>query len=234
MEEQLTIPKHVGIIMDGNGRWAIQHGLTRSQGHRAGADNLKKLCIHMKEVGVSYISLYAFSTENFKREKKEVKFLMDLFVTLFTKEFQTILDQNIKVVFSGRRDPLPKKVLDAMDVISSRSSECDGCVLNICLNYGGQSEIVDMVKKTCLLYQQGKVSLDEIDTNYVQANLYQNLPPLDLVIRTSGECRISNFMLYQSSYTEFYFVKTYFPDFSESAFDQAILEFNQRTRKFGG
>lgn len=234
IDNNLVIPNHIGIIMDGNGRWATGRGLMRSIGHREGANNLKKLCHHMADVGVKYVSLYAFSTENFKRDKKEVDFLMNLFITLFSKEFKTIIDDNIKVVFSGRREPLPKKVLTAMDKISLETKNNTGCVLNICLNYGGQSEIVDMTKKLCTMYKNGKIDLDDIDVQFVQKNLYQDLPPLDLVIRTSGEMRVSNFMLYQSSYTEFYFTKTLFPDFNNEEFDKAILEFNKRTRKFGG
>lgn len=234
MNEDLVIPEHIGIIMDGNGRWAKKRGLIRSMGHREGANNLKSLCIYMADAGVKYVSLYAFSTENFKREKQEVDFLMNLFVTLFTKEFRTIVDKNIKVVFSGRREPLPKKVLDSMDKIVNETENNTGSVLNICLNYGGQSEIVDMTKKLCQDYKDGKITLEDINTLTVQKNLYQDLPPLDLVIRTSGEQRTSNFMLYQSSYAEFYFTKTLFPDFDSKEFDKAIVEFNQRTRKFGG
>lgn len=234
MSKDLIIPNHIGIIMDGNGRWATSRGLKRSMGHKAGANNLKKLCIHMKNVGVKYISLYAFSTENFKRSKLEVDFLMNLFVDLFMNEFQTIADNNIKVVFSGRREPLPNKVLKAMDKVLDKTKDNTGAILNICLNYGGQSEIVDMTKKICQLVIDKKINIDDIDTNLINHNLYQDLPPLDLVIRTSGEMRISNFMLYQASYAEFYFPKILFPDFNESEFDKAIIDFNNRVRKFGG
>ncbi len=234
MDDNLIIPKHVGIIMDGNGRWAKKRGLIRSMGHRAGADNLKELCLHMASVGVEYVSLYAFSTENFKREKKEVDFLMNLFVTLFKGEFQTIMDHNIRVVFSGRVFPLPKKVLQAMNYVSEKTCNNTGAVLNICLNYGSQSEIVDMTKQLCQDYKDGKIELDDIDPEFIQHHLYQDLPPLDFVIRTSGELRLSNFMLYQSSYAEFYFTDVLFPDFNTEEFDKAIVEFNQRNRKFGG
>ena len=234
MNKDLVIPKHIGIIMDGNGRWAKKRGLIRSMGHRAGADNLKELCLHMASVGVQYVSLYAFSTENFKREKYEVDFLMNLFVTLFTKEFQTIMEHNIRVVFSGRTSLLPKKVLKAMEEVSEKTRDNTGAVLNICLNYGGQSEIVDMTKRLCQDYKEGKIDLSDIDCSFVQHHLYQDLPPLDFVIRTSGELRLSNFMLYQASYAEFYFTDVLFPDFNALEFDKAIVEFNQRNRKFGG
>lgn len=234
MNNNLIIPTHIGIIMDGNGRWAIKRGKARSYGHRVGADSLKELCLHMNKVGVKYISLYAFSTENFKRDKVEVDFLMNLFISLFTKEFQTILDDNIKVLFSGRREPLPSNVLKAMDKITEASANNTGAVLNICLNYGGQSEIVDMTKKISQQVLDGQIKIEDINYEIVHKNLYQDIPPLDLVIRTSGELRLSNFMMYQASYAEFYFTKTLFPDFNAEEFDKVIEEFNKRNRKFGG
>lgn len=234
MNNNLIIPTHIGIIMDGNGRWAIKRGKARSYGHRVGADTLKELCLHMNKVGVKYISLYAFSTENFKRDKVEVDFLMNLFISLFTKEFQTILDDNIKVLFSGRREPLPSNVLKAMDKITEASANNTGAVLNICLNYGGQSEIVDMNKKISQQVLDGQIKIEDINYEIVHKNLYQDIPPLDLVIRTSGELRLSNFMMYQASYAEFYFTKTLFPDFNAEEFDKVIEEFNKRNRKFGG
>lgn len=234
MNDKLNIPKHVGIIMDGNGRWATKRGKNRSAGHRAGVDALKELCIYMNDIGVKYASLYAFSTENFKRDKLEVDFLMDLFVTMFTKEFDFLIEKDVKVVFSGRREPLPDKVLRAMDEIILRTKDNNSLVLNICLNYGGHSEIVDMTKKLCELYKNDEITLDMIDAQFVQKNLYQDLPPLDFVIRTSGEQRISNFMLYQASYAEFYFPDVLFPDFTPEEFDKAILVYNKRDRRYGG
>ena len=234
MKKDLVIPNHIGIIMDGNGRWAQKRGKIRSAGHRAGVDNFKKLMKYMSEVGVKYVSLYVFSTENFKREKAEVDFLMDLFVKMFRDEFNEIMDANCKVVFSGRREPLPKAVLEAMGEAQEKSKDNTGPVLNICINYGGQYEIVDTTKKLCEMYKNGEISLDQIDKEFIQKNLYQDLPPLDYVIRTSGEQRISNFMLYQSSYAEYYFPETYFPDFDEKEFDKAIEVYNTRNRRFGG
>lgn len=234
MNNELIIPNHVGIIMDGNGRWAQRRGLSRSLGHKAGADNLLKLCKHISKTGVKYLSLYAFSTENFKREENEVNYLMNLFVELFNSKLKELAALNIKVVFSGRRDPLPDKVLKAMDDVCKISSSNTGLVVNICINYGGRSEIVDMTRKLCELYKENKILLDEIDEDFVNKNLYNDLPDLDLVIRTSGELRISNFMLYQSSYAEYYFPEVLFPDFNDKEFDKAILEFNNRNRRFGG
>ncbi len=234
MRKDLVIPNHIGIIMDGNGRWAQERGKIRSEGHRAGVDNFKVLMKYMSEVGVPYVSLYVFSTENFKREKAEVDFLMDLFVKMFRDEFQEIMDANARVVFSGRKEPLPKKVLEAMAEAEERSKDNTGPVLNICINYGGQWEIVDTTRKLCEMYKNGEITLDQIDTEFIQHNLYRDLPPLDFVIRTSGEQRISNFMLYQSSYAEYYFPATYFPAFGPEEFDKAIEAYNSRNRRFGG
>lgn len=234
MNNKLIMPNHVGIIMDGNGRWAQRRGLSRSLGHKAGADNLLKLCKYISKTGVKYLSLYAFSTENFKREKNEVNYLMNLFIELFNSKLKELVELNIKIIFSGRREPLPDKVLKAMNDISKISSSNTGLVVNICINYGGRSEIVDMTRKLCELYKKNKITLDKIDEDFINKNLYNDLPDLDLVIRTSGELRISNFMLYQSSYAEYYFPEVLFPDFDDKEFDKAILEFNNRSRRFGG
>lgn len=234
MNENIIMPNHVGIIMDGNGRWATEKGMIRSMGHKKAIDTLKELCIHMADIGIKYCSLYAFSTENFKRDIDEVEFLMNLFVSIFEKEFQFLVKKNVKVIFSGRRKGLPKKVLTAMDKIVENTKNNNGLVLNICLNYGSHLEIVDTTKKICEMYKDGKISLDDIDEKFINSNLYQDLPPLDFVIRTSGELRLSNFMMWQASYAEFYFPNTYFPDFNNEEFDKAILEFNKRNRRFGG
>ena len=234
MEKDLIIPTHIGMIVDGNGRWAQQRGLSRSVGHREGFTRLKNICIYAQEIGVKYLSLYVFSTENFKRAKPEVDFLMNLFVSMFHTEFQEIMDRGAKIVFSGRRESLPKEVLEAMDEMAEKSKNNTGTVLNFCINYGGQTEILDMTKKIAQEVLEGKLTIDDITLDTLHDHLYQDLPPLDFVIRTSGELRLSNFMLYQASYAEFYFPKIYFPDFTEHDFDVAIVEFNKRNRRFGG
>ena len=234
MDKDLIVPKHVGIIMDGNGRWAQERGMIRTMGHKNALKTLKELCIHMADVGVKYASLYAFSTENFKREKSEVDYLMNLFISSFKKEFKFLIEKDVKVLFSGRRDPLPEKVLEAMDEIVYDTKDNKSLTLNICLNYGSHAEICDMTKKICEMYKNNEISLDDIDDNFIQKNMYHDLPPLDFVIRTSGELRLSNFMMYQASYAEFYFPKVYFPDFNSSEFDKALIEFNKRNRRFGG
>ena len=232
--DDLKYPTHVGIIMDGNGRWAVERGLTRSQGHRAGADNLKDLVLYINELGIKYLSVYAFFFFFFKRSKAEVDFLMNLFVSLFKSEADVFLKNNIKIIFSGREKPLPKKVLKVMDELTEKSKDNTGLVFNVCLNYGSRAEIVDMTKKLCEEYKSGTIDLEDIDEEFILNNLYQELPDMDLLIRTSGELRLSNFMLYQASYSEFYFPKTYFPAFDRKEFDLAIDAFNGRDRRFGG
>lgn len=228
--QNIKIPNHVAIILDGNGRWAKQRGKKRSEGHLAGFNNLEKLSEYIYSKGVNVLSVFAFSTENFKRSKEEVDYLMNLFIEMFKKQFKDLEKNNIKVLFSGRRSPLPKGVLDAMDEMSEKTKNNTSGTLNICLNYGGQEEIVDMVKKII----DQKIDSKDITKEIVNKNLYQDLPPVDFVIRTSGEKRISNFLLWQSSYAEYHFPEVLFPDFKEKEFDEAIVEFNKRKRRFGG
>ena len=230
----MNVPQHVAIILDGNGRWAKAKGMPRNYGHAQGSKNVEKICEEAWRMGIKYLTVYAFSTENFKRDKKEVDFLMNLFISSFKKEFDFIKEKKVRVLFSGRREPLPEKVLEAMDELVNDTKDNTSLVLNICLNYGSHAEIVDSTKKICELYKNGDISLDDITEDFISKQMYQDLLPLDFVIRTSGELRLSNFMMYQASYAEFYFPKTYFPDFNEKEFDKAILEFNKRNRRFGG
>ena len=230
----VVYPKHLGIIMDGNGRWAKEKGLNRSLGHKAGADNLIKLLDYIyKNTSIKAVSLYAFSTENFKREKCEVEYLMKLFVRLFNSKLESITKNNVKVVFSGRRENLPKNVLEAMDKTMEDTKHNTRGILNICLNYGGDYEIVDMTKKIAKQVLEGNLKIEDITKEVVSKNLYQDLPPLDFVIRTSGEKRISNFMIYQSSYTEYDFPDTYFPDFDNKCLEEALDNYRKRDRRFG-
>ena len=227
--EEVKIPEHVAIIMDGNGRWAKKRGLSRSLGHKAGADNIEGLVRHIFDVGVKVLSVYAFSTENFKRDKEEVDHLMDLFVLMFKRDKDFFMKNNIKVVFSGRDEPLPKKVIEARDKLTEMTKDNTGGVFNVCLNYGGRAEIVDATKKIV----EAGLKPEEINEETFKKYLYQELPDVDFMIRTSGELRLSNFLLWEVSYAEFYFPETKFPDFSSDDFDDAILAFNKRDRRFG-
>ena len=227
---RLKIPTHVAIIVDGNGRWAEERGLSRLKGHDAGFDNLRRLVRYIMSRGIKVLSLYVFSTENFKRTKEEVGHLMDLFVLMYRKELKVFMKDNIKVVFSGRDDPLPKSVIKARDEIIEATKNNTGGIVNFCLNYGGRAEIMDAVKKIA----HSGVNVDELADEDFRHYLYQDLPDIDLMIRTSGELRLSNFLLWQNSYAEFYFPKTKFPDFGAAEFDRAITEYTSRDRRFGG
>ncbi len=227
------MPKHVGIIMDGNGRWAKMKEKKRSFGHLEGSKTLENIALYAIECGIQVLSVYAFSTDNFKRSKEEVDYLMNLFITMFNKKMKKIKDNDIKVIFSGRREPLREDVLASMDKIVEETKNNKRGILNICLNYGGQEEIVDATKKIVELVNNGELNINDIDKNSFYKYLYNDLPPLDLLIRTSGEYRLSNFMPYQSTYSEFYFTNTLFPDFNNQEFDKAIESYSNRDRRFG-
>lgn len=226
----LKVPKHVAIIVDGNGRWAQERGLSRSCGHDAGYKNLKELGKYILSKDVQVLSVYLFSTENFKRSRDEVGYLMDLFLRMFRSDIDFFMKNNIKVVVSGRDEPLDKKVMMARDEMVAATKDNTGGILNICLNYGGRAEIVDAVRKII----EDDVEVESINEEMFGKYLYQELPDVDLMIRTSGELRISNFLLWQNSYAEFYFPNTYFPDFKEVDFDKAVVEYTKRDRRFGG
>lgn len=225
-----NMPRHVAMILDGNGRWAKKRNLPRSLGHKAGADNLKQLSLDIIHSGVEVLSVFVFSTENFKREQEEVDYLMNLFVSMFQKEFKVYLKENIKVLFSGSREHLKKEVLDAMDEMAKQTENNTGGIVNFCLNYGGRREIVDACKK---IVEEG-IKASEITEELLDQYLYHTLPPVDLLIRTSGEYRISNFMLYEAAYAEYYFTDTLFPDFKMKDFELAVEAYQKRNRRFGG
>ena len=227
--EEMKIPKHVAIIVDGNGRWAKERGLSRSKGHDAGFNNLLKLSKYILSCKIEVLSLYCFSTENFKRSSDEVNHLMNLFVRICNKEIKTFNDNNIRVIFSGRDEPLPDRVIKARNKMAYETRNNTGGILNICINYGSRAEIVDACKKII----DNNINKDDIDEELFSKYMYNNLPDVDLMIRTSGELRLSNFLLWQNSYAEFYFPKTYFPDFNEEEFDKALIEYTNRDRRFG-
>ena len=231
--ENLKIPYHVGIILDGNGRWATERGLKRSEGHKAGFETLKILSKYVFTRGVKVLSVFAFSTENFNRTKEEVDYLMNLFLKGFKNSIKEFNKNNIKVVFSGRKEPLSDKVYKSMKSLEKETLNNTGGVLNICLNYGGQTEIVDTTKKLINDVLDGKLKTEDITPEIFMKNLYNDLPPMDFLIRTSGEIRVSNFMLFSLAYAEMYFPLTYFPDFKESEFDKSLEEYTKRDRRFG-
>ena len=227
-------PNHVAIILDGNRRWAKERNLPSLNGHQKGFENICDLVPYIINKGVKYLSVFAFSTENFKRSVEEVKYLMDIFVDMFNKECNKIHDEDIKIVFSGRQENLREDVKEAMATITEKTKNNQKGVFNVCLNYGGQQEIADATKKVCEDVLAGKINKEDINEKLLYKYMYQELPPIDFMIRTSGEERISNFMIYELSYAEMYFPKVYFPDFNRDEFEKAIDEYNKRNRRFGG
>lgn len=227
-------PRHIGIILDGNRRWAKEKNLPTFEGHKRGMDNIVEIVPYIINKGVKILSVYAFSTENFKRNESEVKYLMDIFVTMFTEKLDTLNNENIKVIFSGRKTKLRKDVLESMSSIEEKTKNNTKGIFNICINYGGQQEIVDATKKVVEDVQNKKLDISKLDENKLYEYMYNNLGPMDLMIRTSGEQRISNYMIYELSYAELYFTSTFFPDFNSNEFEKAIDEFNRRNRRFGG
>lgn len=229
----MNTPHHVAIIMDGNGRWATSRGLKRSEGHLAGSKTLERLALHAYDMGVKVLSVYAFSTDNFKRPQEEVDYLMNLFIKMFKTKFDKIAKKGIKVVFSGRKNNLPQEVLKSIYNLEEKTKTNTQGILNICLNYGGQEEIIDGAFKLAQDINAG-LDISQMNREDFFKYLYQNLPPIDLLIRTGGQKRISNFMLYQLSYSEFYFTNTYFPDFDKSEFNKALFIYENTDRRYGG
>ena len=225
---ELKIPRHVAIFLDGNGRWATEKGKKRTEGHKEGYKTLKRISKYILHKGTKYLSVFAFSTENFNRPIEEVNYLMNLFLEGFKRDTKFFQKENIRVVFSGREEPLRKDVIESMRTMERVTQNNTGGILNICLNYGGRAEIVDAVNK---IISSGEKNITE---ESFKKYLYNDLPDIDLMIRTSGELRISNFMLWELSYAELYFPKCYFPDFLEEEYDKALLEFTKRDRRFGG
>ena len=232
--DKIKIPYHIGIIVDGNGRWAKEKGLSRSMGHLEGSKTLRRISLYAFEKGVKALSAFVFSTENFKRSKEEVDYLMNLFVKEFGTNFKIFKEKNIKVVFSGEKKGLPNDVQKVIAKMEQETINNDAGIFNVCINYGGRKEIVETSKKLAQMVVDEKIKIEDISEELFKKNLYYDLPDIDLLIRTSGEIRLSNFMLYQLSYAELYFPKTYFPDFLEKEFDLALEEYTKRDRRYGG
>ena len=232
--DKIKIPYHIGIIVDGNGRWAKEKGLSRSMGHLEGSKTLRRISLYAFEKGVKVLSAFVFSTENFKRSKEEVDYLMNLFVKEFGTNFKIFKEKNIKVVFSGEKKGLPNDVQKVIAKMEQETINNAAGIFNVCINYGGRKEIVETSKKLAQMVVDEKIKIEDISEELFKKNLYYDLPDIDLLIRTSGEIRLSNFMLYQLSYAELYFPKTYFPDFWEKEFDLALEEYTKRDRRYGG
>ncbi len=225
-----TVPVHVGIIMDGNGRWAVKKGLPRIAGHREGLKTVRTVVKFADECGVKYLTLYSFSTENWKRPEAEVKFLFSLMEQSLRKESEGLHKKNVKVRFIGSRDGLPSVLLSAMDDIAEMTRDNTGLTLIFAINYGSRQEITDAVKRIV----RKKIQPGRITGKVIEENLYTaGIPALDLVIRTSGENRLSNFLLWQAAYAEFYFTPVLWPDFTKEEILKAMRYYQKRKRKFG-
>ena len=229
-----NLPVHVAIIMDGNRRWAKKNNLETAQGHKEGAENLKRIAKFANKIGIKYMTVYAFSTENWKRSEEEVGAIMKL-LKLYISDFFKSYDDNIKVNVLGRVNDLPKDLQNEINKAIDRTKNNTGLVLNICFNYGGRDEIVTAKKKIVEDVLSGKIKIEDIDETMVSNNLYTaGQPDPDLLIRTSGEERISNFLPWQISYSEFVFTDKYWPEYDEEEFLKSIQIYQKRTRRFGG
>lgn len=229
------IPRHVAIIMDGNGRWARGKGLPRIAGHRAGVNSLRETIRIAREIGVKILTLYTFSTENWKRPRKEISFLMKLPEEYLYKDIDELCENNVKIKILGEIEDLPPNTQRAVKESIIRTMGNDGMVVNFALNYGGRREIVRAVKIISSLVSRGELKEEEINEQVISTYLYtENQPDPDLLIRPSGELRISNFLLWQIAYTEFWFSDIFWPDFKKLHFLQAVYDYQQRHRRFGG
>lgn len=232
--EKDKLPKHIAIIMDGNGRWAKKRGNIRLFGHKKGVSTVNEIVTASAELGLEYLTLYAFSTENWNRPQDEVSGLMSLLVSALEKNLEKLLKNNVRLLTIGDLQSLPheiyKKILEAQE----QSKHNTGLTLLLALSYSSRWEITQAVKNIAQLCIDGKISIEDIEYNTINSHLCTyNIPDPELVIRTSGEYRISNFLLLQSAYAEYYFTKTLWPDFSKQEFIQAIVDFQQRERRFG-
>lgn len=231
----LSLPRHIAIIMDGNGRWAQRRGLPRIAGHREAMKTVKKITREASNLGIRVLTLYAFSTENWKRPKTEVDFLMKLPEQFLSSYLVELNENNVQVRVMGKTEQLPKHTLRAVEKAVEKTKHNDGMILNFALNYGGRSEIASAARRIALDAQLGKLDIQSIDEELFANYLFsKSLPDPDLLIRTSGEIRLSNFMLWQLAYTELWFTDVYWPDFSEQHLHEAIIQFSKRGRRFGG
>lgn len=229
-----NLPKHLAIIMDGNGRWAKKHGLFRTLGHESGTKSVKKIIEACSNLGIENLTLYAFSTENWNRPKIEVEALMKVLVNSLIKELPTLEKNNIKMNAIGNLEKLPLKAQKELQDVINKTAGNNKLVLTLALSYGSREELVNAVKNISDKVKNNIISVDKIDDSVINEHLYtHNLPDVDLLIRTSGEHRISNFLLWQIAYAELYFTDILWPDFKESDLYEAILSYQKRERRFG-
>jgi len=229
------LPQHLAIIMDGNGRWAKKRGLPRSAGHSEGAKAVKRVISSCLDFNIPILTIFAFSTENWKRPKNEITYLLKLFERVLSKEKANLIENNIKINFIGRLNELPNALNRKMNELQESTKSNNELILNIAINYGGRAEIVDAINSIIMKIDEKKLNIEKINENTIRDNLYtHNLPDPDLLIRTAGEMRISNFMIWQIVYTELWVTPVLWPDFDKDNLLEAIINFQKRVRKYGG
>lgn len=230
-----NLPKHIAIIMDGNRRWAKNQGLTTKEGHKAGSKNLEKIALFCNELGIKYLTVYAFSTENWKRTQEEVSALMFILKANLDSMLRKMDLKNIKIRVIGEKENIPPDIQAKIDKLVEKTKKNTGLVLNIAFNYGGRAEIVHACKLIAEKVKNGEISIEDINEDAISDNIYTaNQPDPDLMIRTSRELRTSNFLPWQLTYTEFYFPDKHWPEFSENDLIEAIKIYQKRNRRFGG
>lgn len=235
--EMRALPAHIGIIMDGNGRWAKAHKVPRVMGHNAGTKALKTIVIKTAQMGVGSLTVYAFSTENWKRSVEEVSGIFKLIIKFVNSELEELIENNVHINIFGDYSMLPEASIKSVDKLVAKTSHCDGLNLNIALNYGGRDEILKAVKEIAGEVASGAISADDITEDMIGEHLYSgkfNIPDPDLIIRTSGEERTSNFLVWQSAYSELMFTDTLWPDFTPEEYELMIERYMRRDRRFGG
>lgn len=226
--------RHIAIIMDGNGRWAKKRGLPRSMGHRKGAEVVKEICQAAGDAGIKYLTLYAFSTENWKRPQEEVDSLMDLLRQYLKSDLKELKEKGVCIRFIGEREMLPPDILKSMEKLEAETANNDKMTLCIALSYGSRQEIVHAAKKVAELVKRGDIRIEDIDEKIFSDMLYtHDIPDPDILIRTSGEQRISNYLLWQLAYSEFFFVEAYWPDFTKEMLNDVIEKYKTRERRYG-
>lgn len=233
--DRTCLPNHVGIIMDGNGRWAKNRGLPRTAGHAVGVKVFKEIVFYARDMGLKNLTVYAFSTENWKRPEDEVNKIMQLLDQMIEEALDDFMNQKVRIRFLGDRSRIPSSLVKKMDKVTSLTEQFSDTTLYIALNYGGRQEIAASVKKIAQLCMEGALEVDDITPEIVGENLYFNdFQEVDLVIRPSGEQRLSNFLLWQSAYAEFWYSDVLWPDFKPQHLEQAIYDYQKRNRRFGG
>ncbi len=237
MLKNIELPRHIGIIMDGNGRWAKQRGLERTEGHKAGAEVFRKICRYAAKLGIECVTFYAFSTENWKRPAQEVSAIMNLFRDYLNeaKEREEENEQEgLQMRYIGDREGLDPDIIQMIDVLEKNTKD-KKTVINLAVNYGGRNEILSAVKAIASKVEAGELKAEDIEMKTIDENLYTaGLPDPDLIIRPSGEYRLSNFLIWQAAYSEFWFSDILWPDFTEDDLDKAIIDYCKRNRRFGG